>query len=142
MSIVERLQQHTPATVESRPLSEADRKAIHRHKFEEALVAFICCVHIAFSIVENEFFIAVLAAASNLVPHILPSSHNTVRDWTIRSYHKRKARVKNLLQKALSNIHLSFDLWTSNNHYAFNAALAVSSSHLIVVVDEMKLDSR
>jgi hAT family C-terminal dimerisation region len=136
MSIVERLQQHTPATVESRPLAEADRKAIHRHKFEEALVAFICCVHIAFSIVENEFFIAVLAAASNLVPHILPSSHNTVRDWTIRSYHKRKARVKNLLQKALSNIHLSFDLWTSNNHYAFNAIVAhfVTSDYKVASV--------
>jgi hypothetical protein len=110
MSIVERLQQHTPTTVNSRPLAEADQRAIHRHKFKEALVAFICCAHIAFSIVKNKFFITVLVAVSNLIPHILLNSHNTVRDWTVRSYHKRKARVKNLLQKALLNIYLSFNL--------------------------------
>jgi hypothetical protein len=78
MSIVKRLQQHSPAGVESRPLAEADHKAIHTRKFEEVLVAFICCVHIAFSIVENEFFIALLTTLSTLVPYILPQSHNTV----------------------------------------------------------------
>jgi hypothetical protein len=124
MSIVERLQQHSPAGVESRPLAEADRKAIHTRKFEEALVAFICCVHIAFSIVENEFFVALLTALSTLVPHVLPRSHNTVRELAVRSYQKRKVRVKELLQKARSNIHLSFNLWTSDNHYAFNAVVA------------------
>jgi hypothetical protein len=72
ISIAERLSQHTPAMVDDRPLAEADRKAIHARKFEEALVAFIYSVHIAFSIVENKFFIALLVAVSNLVPHILP----------------------------------------------------------------------
>jgi hypothetical protein len=32
--------------------------------------------------------------------------------------------VKELLQKARSNIHLLFNLWTSDNHYAFNAVVA------------------
>ena len=41
MSIVERLQQYSPAEVESRPLAEADRKVIHTRKFEEALVVFV-----------------------------------------------------------------------------------------------------
>jgi hypothetical protein len=78
MSIVERLQQHSPTGVESYPLAEADRKAIHTRKFEEALVAFIYYVHIAFSIVENKFFIALLTTLSTPVPHVLPQSHNTV----------------------------------------------------------------
>jgi hypothetical protein len=69
--------------VDDRPLAEADRKTIHARKFKEALVAFIYCVHITFSIVENEFFITLLVAASNLVPHILPQTHNTVREWAI-----------------------------------------------------------
>jgi hypothetical protein len=65
-----------------------------------------------------------LVAASNLVPYVLPQSHNTAREWAIRSYHRRKLQVKDLLHQALSNIHLSFDLWTSTNHFAFNAIIA------------------
>lgn len=65
-----------------------------------------------------------LVAASNLISHILPSSHTTVQEWTVHSYRRRKLRVKNLLQKARSKVHLSFDLWTSTNHYAFNAIVA------------------
>jgi hypothetical protein len=124
MSIAQQLQHHTPATVDNRLLAEADRRAVHSRKFEQALVAFICCVHIAFNIVENEFFVALLTTTSNLVPQVLPQSHNTVREWAVRSYHDRKLRVKNILQKARSRIHLSFDLWTSTNHHAFNAIVA------------------
>ena len=90
ISIAERLSQHTPAMVDDRPLAEANRKAIYARKFEEALVAFIYCVYITFSIVENEFFITLLVATSNLVPYILPQSHNTVRQWAIQGYKKRK----------------------------------------------------
>jgi hypothetical protein len=124
VSIAERLQHHAPMSVDTRPLAEADRRLIHQVKFEEALVAFICCVHIAFSIVENEFFVAMLVAASNLISHVLPTSHTTVRDWTVQHYQRRKLRVKNLLHKARSRVHLSFDLWTSTNHYAFNPIVA------------------
>jgi hypothetical protein len=136
MSIVERLQNHTPAAVDSRPLAEADRKAIQTRKFEAALVAFLCCVHVAFNIVENEFFVALLATLSNIAGTLLPDTHNTARAWAIKSYEKRKLQVQQLLQKARSNIHLSFDLWTSNNHYAFNAIVAhfVTSDYTVASV--------
>jgi hypothetical protein len=90
MSIVKRLQNYTPAIVNSRPLTEADRKAIQTRKFEAALIAFLYCVHVAFNIVENEFFVALLATLLNIVGTLLPDSHNTARAWAIKSYEKRK----------------------------------------------------
>jgi hypothetical protein len=81
LSVAERMRQaHSPALVDSRQLAEGDETAIKQRKFEEALVAFLCCVHIAFNIVENEFFVALLTTASNILPEVLASSHNTVRD--------------------------------------------------------------
>jgi len=125
MLIAERLrQQHAPAQVDSRLLAEGDKMVIHKRKFEEALVAFLCCAHIAFNIVENEFFVALLTTSSNFLPDVLPNSHNTAKDWAMVLYQKRKLRVKELLQKARSNIHLSFNLWSSPNHYSFNAVVA------------------
>lgn len=124
ISIAESLRKYTPKAIEDLDLAEADRKAILHTRFREALVAFICCVHIAFSIVESEWFLALLITLSDLVPDLLPSSHNTVRSWVLKSYEKRKQKVRNILHQARSNIHLSFDLWTSPNHHAFNAIVA------------------
>jgi hypothetical protein len=76
--ITERLSQYTPAIVDDRPLTKADYKAIHTRKFKKALVVFIYCVYITFSIMKNKFFIILLMAVSNLVPYILPQSYNTV----------------------------------------------------------------
>jgi hypothetical protein len=110
VSIIDRLRVHTPASVDSRPLATADRREIQSRKFEETLVAFICCVHIAFTIVENKYFVTLLTTLLNIADVFLPSSHNTARSWALKSYEKRKNRVKQLLQQTRSNIHLSFNL--------------------------------
>jgi hAT family C-terminal dimerisation region len=134
ISIAESLRKYTPKATEDLDLAEADRKAILHTRFREALVAFICCVHIAFSIVESEWFLALLTTLSDLVPALLPASHNTVRNWVVKSYEQRKQKVIKQLQNARSNIHLSFDLWTSPNHHAFNAIVAhyVTSEYKVV----------
>jgi hypothetical protein len=48
----------------------------------------------------------------------LPSSANTIQEWTIRIYKAQKEVVQATLQSALSKIHLTIDLWTSPNTLA------------------------
>jgi hypothetical protein len=127
-SIHSQLQKHTPQATIDLGLSEIDQQRILERKFYTAFVAFLVCCHQAFHIVENPWFLAMLATLSNLV-RLVPKSHTTARDWTVNSFHTNKARVKDILQTAQSKIHLSFDLWTSGNYYAFNAVVAHFVSH-------------
>jgi hypothetical protein len=115
------LQRHAPAASRRPELSDADNRIIVLSKFKAALISFICCTHTAFSIVESEYFQALLTTLSDMVPDLLPTSHNTVRSWVIESYKQRKQQIQVLLQKSRSRIHLSFDLWTSENHLSFAA---------------------
>jgi hypothetical protein len=124
LSVIKSLQRHTPQSIQRLDLAEGDRSTLTQLKFQEALIAFVCCVHIAFLIVESEWFIALLMTLSDLVPNLLPKSHNTVREWVMNNYEKKKIQVKKVLHSARSNIHLSFDLWSSPNHYIFNAVVA------------------
>lgn len=55
-------------------MAEVDRKHIQEKKFKATLVAFTCCRHIAFSIVESPWFTALLSAFSNLVAELAPLS--------------------------------------------------------------------
>lgn len=80
ISITKSLRKHTPKATEDLDLVEADRKAILYTRFREALVVFICCVYIAFSIVESEWFLALLTTLLNLVLDLLLASYNTVRN--------------------------------------------------------------
>jgi hypothetical protein len=121
-SIAVQLQRHNPQTLP--PMSDVDRQQIQKTKFKAALVAFICCCHIAFRLVESPWFLTLLSTLSNLVAELVPDSHNTVRKWTIKSFEKNKVKVKTRLHKARSNIHLSFDLWSSGNYFSFNAVIA------------------
>jgi len=123
-SIAVQLQRHNPQALQDLPITDSDRKLIQEKKFKAALVAFICCCHIAFSIVESRWFIALLSTLSNLVAELVPDSHTTVRNWMIESFHTNKSKIQARLHKARSNIHLSFDLWTSGNYYSFNAIVA------------------
>jgi hypothetical protein len=74
-SIAVQLQRHRPQALQDLPITDSDRRLIQEKKFKAALVAFICCCHIAFSIVESRWFIALLSTLSNLVAELVPNSH-------------------------------------------------------------------
>ena len=76
-SITVQLQRHNPQALPS--MSDVDRKQIQKTKFKAALVAFICCCHVAFRLVENPWFITLLSTLSDLVADLVPDSHNTAR---------------------------------------------------------------
>lgn len=123
VSIHAQLQQHTPQAITDSELSEIDKQRILEKKFYTAFVAFLVCCQQAFRIVENPWFLGLLATLSNLL-YLLPKSHGNAREWVVSSYAKNKAKIKNALHTARSKIHLSFDLWTSGNYYNFCAVVA------------------
>jgi hypothetical protein len=51
-------------------------------------------------------------------------SRNTIRKWIILQYQQEKTQLRRELRAARSNIHISFDLWTSPNTYAIMAIVA------------------
>ena len=53
--------------------------------------------------------------------HIQPKykmlrSANTIRSWVIKNYEDQKHEVRQEINTALTQIHISFDCWTSRHH--------------------------
>ena len=51
-------------------------------------------------------------------------TRNTIRSWVMDEFRKQKRQLRDDLREAQSNIHLSFDLWTSPNYYAIITIVA------------------
>ncbi|EFY94389.2 transposase-like protein [Metarhizium robertsii ARSEF 23] len=50
-----------------------------------------------------------------LASQLLPEHHTTVCSWICQTFAARQQTILNLVKKAKSSIHLSFDLWTASN---------------------------
>jgi hypothetical protein len=48
----------------------------------------------------------------------------TIRKWIVEEFEQRKKELRHELRIARSNIHISFDLWTSPNYYTIMAIIA------------------
>ena len=93
-------------------------------RFKAALIAWIISYQIAFIAIENDFFKDLIRIAHAGLADMLPTG-NTIRIWILDNYEARKLKVKRKLHEdARSLIHISFDLWTSSNAYAFMAVVA------------------
>jgi hypothetical protein len=80
--------------------------------------------HIAFRIVENEYFRDLIKFLSSSLGGLLPRAASTIRGWMMEAYLAEKVTVERELQRAVSNIHLSFDGWTSPNNYSILSVFA------------------
>jgi hypothetical protein len=94
---------------------------------ERLYVQWLSRCGIPFAEVERDIYIYIklvlimLSLLHYLNPEIdawLLSSHNTIQEWTIRTYKRHKQVIQDSLQSALSKIHLTVDLWTSPNTLA------------------------
>lgn len=79
-------------------------------KLKFLLVRWIVTMHIAFNVVENPFFRALLHWFNPLLIREVLSSHNTIQKYVMEAFTKEKDQIKLILKNAKSNIHLSFDL--------------------------------
>jgi hypothetical protein len=48
----------------------------------------------------------------------------TIRKWIVEEFEQQAKKLRHELRAARSNIHISFDLWTSPNCYAIMAVIA------------------
>lgn len=87
-------------------------------EFKRLLLRWMVYCFIAFRMIENDYFRALLNWLNKGVGQLLPHAASTLRQWIINEYEQQKVLVIEELSKAISNVHLSFDLWSSPNHYA------------------------
>ena len=92
-------------------------------KFKLALVKWIVYCHVAFVQLENTYFRKLLNFLTPSLGTFLPS-RTTFRQWVFDEFKRRQVALQKELRKARSNIHLSFDLWTSPNSYAIIGVVA------------------
>ena len=91
--------------------------------FKLLLIRWLVYCHIAFYQIENAYFIEMIQYMHKGLSKLIPS-RNTIRKWVMSEFRKQKRQLRDDLQEARSNIHLSFDLWTSPNYYAIIAIVA------------------
>lgn len=93
-------------------------------RIQELLIWLVVGMHIAFIVVENPAFRALLNTFSSTLAAWIPNDGDVLRSWIMKAYHNRKVLLTEEMSSAKSNIHLSFDLWTSLNSIAFVAIVA------------------
>lgn len=103
---------------------------------QKLLIQLIVVMHIAFIIIENQAFLALLQMLSPTLAAWIPSNSNILCSWIIKAFYDRKVLLVENMREAVSNIHLSFDMWTSSNIFTF---VAIVSAHYID--DNLKLQT-
>jgi len=58
------------------------------------------------------------------MPRALPSSGNTIKTWILSQFHRSQSELIGKMALSRSNIHFTFDLWTSPNHRSFLGVVA------------------
>lgn len=88
--------------------------------FRQKLLRFIAVCHIPFSIVENAAFRDLMLYSS---PHLrgddsLTKSGTVIKTWLLELFITSQAILIAFLLSCNTQIHVSFDLWTSPNNYS------------------------
>jgi hypothetical protein len=86
-------------------------------------IQWIVYCHIAFSQIENPYFRKMMGLLNEGLAALIPR-RTTIRKWIVEEFEQRKKELRHELRAARSNIHISFDLWTSPNCYAIMAIIA------------------
>ncbi|KAG7403467.1 putative AC transposase [Fusarium oxysporum f. sp. rapae] len=104
-----------------RPLIVESRADI----FKRLLLGWITDANIPLHGVEHTLFRQLLAFLDDeFVVEVLPTSGNTVRRWILQEFEEHTRMLKDEMNKALSKVHTSFDMWTSPNGIAILSVIA------------------
>jgi hypothetical protein len=86
-------------------------------------IQWIVYCHIAINQIESMYFRKLVKHLNEAVAALIPS-RNTIRKRITEEFERRKKDLRHELRAARSNIHISFDMWTSPNCYAIMAVIA------------------
>jgi len=83
----------------------------------EALVALIVVRNLSYRIVEWPEFQAFCQVLNKAAKDEVPTAHSTIAIHVREAWGKHKDTVRQVVQAALSHIHISLDIWTSPNRW-------------------------
>jgi hypothetical protein len=99
--------------------------------FKDLLLRWIIMNQVAFSQAVSPFlrsifsYLCAVQASFTDLTNAMPTSSSTISTWIMDCFSENKIKIQHhLKQKAISSIHLSFDLWTSTNHLALLGIVA------------------
>jgi len=90
----------------------------------EALIALIVVRNLSFCMVEWTEFHTLCQVLNKAAKGKVPTAHSTVRLQVEEAWKKHKDTVRQVVQAAISHIHISLDIWTSPNRWLLLAICA------------------
>ena len=97
----------------------------------EALLTLIVVRNLPFAIVEWPEFHTLCQALNSQSEGVITTAHSTITNKLKGCWTNHKDVVRRDLQSAISNIHISLDIWTSPNHHLLLAICAHYTTHLL-----------
>ena len=88
---------------------------INKFTLEYLYLKWIINSNLPFNMVEDHDFRVVLQYVNEAANSLLPNAHSTIRVRAMQLFHEGKQHVKSLLRAAISDIHITCDLWSSDN---------------------------
>lgn len=101
------------STATSSEYSLSDRTELKKRYCRKTLLNWITHNHISFREVESEEFQLFCNSLNEKYQLYIPRSHGQVSIWVRDEFQRQKGDIREQVFKAKSEIHLSFDLWTS-----------------------------
>ena len=93
------------------------RNQLNQETINEALISLIVVRNLPFSVVEWPEFHTFCQVLNPESKDFITTTHSQVKTKITQAYEVHKDIVRKKLQSALTNIHLSVDIWTSPNKY-------------------------
>jgi hypothetical protein len=81
-------------------------------------------MNIPLAVVEDDTFKALIGCLNDSLGKFLVKSHNTMRQWVLNEFEKRKGHIRDKIKASKGMVHVSFDLWTSPNKKAIMGMVA------------------
>jgi hypothetical protein len=96
--------------------TNSDGSSLDGSHLKVLYIKFLTACHLPLRLVECPKFRDLLNYINDDIDTWLPTSHTTITHWVLRQFSSIKEQMKSRLHSALTDIHISCDLWTSPNY--------------------------
>jgi hypothetical protein len=120
----ERKRPRLDAYFPSRPSDSSLRRIFDRQRYIHAMVSLFARRRVAFSSVEWDELQELMLAANPAIDDLLLSSRSAVMRHITVTFDLYRSQLKTMLERSVSKIHISSDLWTSPHRHGVLAICA------------------
>ena len=106
---------------------------LNKATLEFLYINWIVTQDVAFNQVQHTPFRALLEYINPAANQMLPRSHTTITTHARQLFLEGKIRMRHILATAISDIHITCDMWTSPNHLGMLAVVAHFTSDKLVL---------